>query len=156
MNTSIKHYVTSFENLYEGEPWFGRSMKSILQEVSPSKAYKKSSKEQHSIYEILQHILAWRDLFVKRLNGDTNTSIKMNSELDWPPLPAAQTPENWNNLLKRLSENQEALVKALQQKKDTTLAEEFANSKASLETHLEGNIQHDIYHLGQIAILNKS
>jgi len=156
MNTNIKHYVSSFENLYEGEPWFGRSMTSILEEVSPSKAYKKATKEQHSIYEILQHVLAWRELFVKRLNGDTSTSIQMNSELDWPALPTSQTAENWKKLLARLSENQQELVKALKQKKDSVLAEEFANSKATLETHLEGNLQHDIYHLGQIAVLNKS
>ena len=80
----------------------------------------------------------------------------MNSELDWPALPTSQTAENWKKLLARLSENQQELVKALKQKKDSVLAEEFANSKATLETHLEGNLQHDIYHLGQIAILNKS
>ena len=100
-------------------------------------------------------MLAWRELFVKRLNGDTSTSIQMNSELDWPTLPTSQTAENWKKLLTRLSENQHALVKALKQTKDSMLAEEFANSNATLETHLEGNIQHDIYHLGQIAILNK-
>ena len=155
MNTSIKHYVTSFQNLYEGEPWFGRSMTSILQEVAPSKAYQKNSKEQHSIYEILQHMLAWRELFVKRLNGDNSISIQLNSALDWPPLPSSQTAENWKKLLTRLSENQQALVQALSQKEDSLLAEEFANSNATLETHLEGNLQHDIYHLGQIAILNK-
>ena len=58
MNTSIKHYVTSFENLYEGEPWFGRSMTSILKEISPSKAYQKNSREQHSIYEFFN--ICWR------------------------------------------------------------------------------------------------
>jgi hypothetical protein len=58
--------------------------------------------------------------------------------------------------LTRLTENQEALVHALRKKEDYQLGEEFANTNASLETHLEGNLQHDIYHLGQIAILNKA
>jgi len=156
MNATIKHYVTAFENLYEGEPWFGRSMMSILKEIPPSKAYKKSGDESHSIYEILQHMLVWRELFVSRLNGDSTSSIQINSSLDWGGQPTAQTAENWNRLLTRLSENQRALVNALKQKDDSLLGEEFANSNASLETHVEGNLQHDIYHLGQIAILNKS
>ncbi len=156
MHTTIKHYVNAFENLYEGEPWYGRSITSIVKEVSPSRAYKKSSDGQHSIYEILQHMLAWRELFVSRLNGDTTSTIQVNSSLDWGDLPTAKTAENWNRLVTRLSENQEALVNALRTKNDSALAEEFANSNASLETHLEGNLQHDIYHLGQIAILNKA
>jgi uncharacterized damage-inducible protein DinB len=155
MHTTIKHYVNAFENLYDGEPWYGKSIMSIIKEVAPSKAYKKSSDSQHSIYEILHHMLAWRELFVSRLNGDTTSSMQINSSLDWGGLPSAQTSENWNRLLTRLSENQEALVQALGNQKDNQLGEEFANSNASLETHLEGNLQHDIYHLGQIAILNK-
>ena len=155
MHTTIKHYVNAFENLYEGEPWYGRSITSIVKEVAPSRVYKKSSDGQHSIYEILQHMLAWRELFVSRLNGDTTATIQVNSLLDWGGLPTAQTTENWNRLVTRLSENQEALVQALREQKDNSLGEEFANSNASLETHLEGNLQHDIYHLGQIAILNK-
>jgi uncharacterized damage-inducible protein DinB len=156
MNIGIKHYVTSFESLYEGEPWFGRSMTAILKEIAPSQAYKKSADGQHSIYEILQHVLAWRELFVKRLTGDTTASIQLNSGADWAGLPTARTAENWNKLLTRLSENQQELMSALKQQKDNLLEEEFANSNATLVTHLEGNLQHDIYHLGQIAILNKS
>jgi len=155
MNETIQRYVTSFENLYEGEPWFGRSMMSILREVPPSRAYKKSGDGSHSIYEILQHMVAWRELFVSRLNGDTTTNIQINSSLDWGGHPTAQTAENWDRLLTRLSENQHALVNALKQKEDSLLEEEFANSNSTLATHLEGNLQHDIYHLGQIAILNK-
>jgi uncharacterized damage-inducible protein DinB len=156
MNTNIKYYVTSFENLYDGEPWYGKSIMSIVKEVSPSRVYKKSADGQHSIYEILQHMIAWRELFVSRLNGDTTSNIQVNSSLDWGGLPTAQTTENWNRLLTRLTENQEALVHALRKKEDYQLGEELANTNASLETHLEGNLQHDIYHLGQIAILNKA
>jgi len=156
MHKKIEHYITAFENLYEGEPWFGRSLTAILKEVPPSKAYSKSSDTQHSIFEILQHMLAWRELFVARLHGDTSGSIQINSELDWPSLPSAKTAENWNKLLTRLTENQHELVKALKKQSDKQLSEEFANSNASLETHLEGNLQHDIYHRGQIAVLKKS
>ena len=155
MNKKIEHYVSAFENLYEGEPWFGRSMMSILKEVSPSRAYSKSSEQRHSIFEVLQHMLAWRELFVARLHGDTTATIEINSALDWPSLPTSKNAENWNRLLTRLSENQEALVKALKKQSDEQLGQTFANSNATLETHLEGNLQHDIYHLGQIAVLNK-
>ena len=156
MKANIQHYVSSFENLYEGEPWYGRSIVSIVREVPPTQAFKKNSATSHSIYEIVGHMLAWRDLFVKRLNGDYTSSIQSNSESDWPKLPAEKTAGAWEQLLHKLSENQQALIGALKKVNDSQLDKEFAKTNATLETHLEGNLQHDIYHLGQIAVLNKS
>ena len=156
MKQNIQHYVSSFESLYEGEPWFGRSITSIVKEIPPSQAFKKDSPTSHSIYEIVGHMLAWRDLFVRRLNGDYSSTIQANSEADWPTLPTSKTSANWEQLLNKLSENQQALIEALKKTKDAQLDIDFAKTNATLETHLEGNLQHDIYHLGQIAVLNKS
>jgi len=156
MKTNIQHYVGSFESLYNGEPWYGRSISSIVKEIPPTEVFRKPSPNSHSIYEIVGHMLAWRDLFVKRLNGDYSSSIQSNSEGDWPKLPVEKSAGTWNQLLHKLSENQEALINALKKTNDSQLDKDFANTNATLETHLEGNLQHDIYHLGQIALLNKS
>ena len=156
MKENIQHYVSSFEDLYEGEPWFGRSMTSIIREISPTQAFKKNGPTSHSIYEVVAHMLAWRELFVKRLNGDYSSRIESNSTADWPPLPAEKTAAKWEVLVNKLSENQKALIEALKNIKDSQLDEDFAKTNATLETHLEGNLQHDIYHLGQVAVMNKS
>jgi hypothetical protein len=82
MNTSIKHYVTSFENLYDGEPWYGKSIMSIVKEVSPSRAYKKSlmvnilftnSSTHDSVERIVCKSIEWRYHF----------QHPGNSSLDW-------------------------------------------------------------------------
>jgi uncharacterized damage-inducible protein DinB len=155
MKANIQHYVSSFESLYEGEPWYGRSIVSIVKEVQPTQAFKKNSPTSHSIYEIVGHMLAWRDLFVKRLNGDYSSTIQSNSESDWPKVPGEKNASSWDQLLHKLSENQQALIHALKKVSDNQLDKDFAKTNATLETHLEGNLQHDIYHLGQIAVLNK-
>jgi uncharacterized damage-inducible protein DinB len=155
MNNSISRYIDSFQTVYEGEPWYGRSIISILKAIPPSRAYRKSTGEQHSIYEIVEHLLVWRELFVKRLNGDHSSSIKMNSPSDWPGLPTAQTAANWDTLLTRLDENQNRLINSLKELEDEMLNKEFAQTKVTLDEHLEGHLQHDIYHLGQISLLNK-
>src|SRR6478609_2915650 len=118
MKANIQYYVSSFENLYEGEPWYGRSIVSIVSEIPPTQAFKKSTPTSHSIYEIVGHMLAWRDLFVKRLNGDYSSSIAVNSPSDWPSLPNAKTAANWEQLLNKLSENQNALISALKKTSD--------------------------------------
>src|SRR4051812_23275408 len=118
MKANIQHYVSSFESLYEGEPWFGRSITSIVSEIQPSQAFKKNAPTSHSIYEIIAHMLSWRELFAKRLNGDYSSRIKSNSPSDWPPLPAEKTSANWEELLNKLRENQQALIKALRRTDD--------------------------------------
>src|SRR5690349_8522616 len=113
MKSNIQYYVSSFEDLYEGEPWYGRSIVSIVREIAPTQAFKKNSPTSHSIYEIVGHMLAWRNLFVKRLNGDYSSSIQVNSASDWPTLPNSKTAANWEQLLNKLNENQHELIEAL-------------------------------------------
>ena len=76
MQPSMQNYVTSFQNLYDGEPWYGRSIVSIVREIAPTQAFKKNSPTSHSIYEIVAHMLAWRELFVKRLKPKRNSFVK--------------------------------------------------------------------------------
>ena len=156
MNKDIKGYIAEFETVYDGEPFYGKPMMGIIKEADPEKVFIKSSPGSHSAYEITQHLLAWRDLLVKRLNGNFKASIKMDSEEDWSSLPTTQTEVVWNILIKKLEQNQKDLVAALSKYDDESLDKSFIQSAYSLRTYLEGQIQHDIYHLGQIALALKN
>lgn len=156
MSKEINYYITEFQTVFNGEPFYGKPMMGIIKEADPGKVFKKPSPSSHSAYEITQHLYAWRDLFVKRLNGDSKASIKMNSEEDWSSLPAEKTEAAWKQLVKKLEQNQEELMAALSKWDDGSLDKNFIQSAYSLRTYLEGQIQHDIYHLGQIAVALKN
>ena len=156
MNKNIKGYIAEFETVFNGEPFYGKPMMGIIKEADPQKVFIKSSPESHSAYEITQHLFAWRDLLVKRLNGNFKASIEMNSEEDWSSLPVTQTEVVWNILVQKLEQNQKDLVAALSKYDDEALDKNFIQSAYSLRTYLEGQIQHDIYHLGQIALALKN
>jgi uncharacterized damage-inducible protein DinB len=156
MNKEIKNYLAEFKTIYNGEPFYGKPLMAVISDADTKKVFKKQSGTGHSVFEITQHLLAWRELLVKRLNGDKKASIKMDSPDDWPPLPSTQTPASWKELVNKIEQNHQALIKALGQWKDESLDENFAGSAYPLRTFLHGQIQHDIYHIGQIALALKN
>ena len=156
MTKEINNYISEFETVFNGEPWYGKSLMAVLNEADPKAVFKKQKSTGHSAYEITHHLYAWRDLFVKRLNGDTKASIEVNSKEDWTSLPKEQTATVWKELIKKLEQNQKDLVKVLPNWNNGVLDKDFAGTSYSLRTFLNGQIQHDIYHIGQIALALKN
>ena len=155
MKRSIKSYAEELAKVYEGDPWYGKPIKSLLQEVKAEDAFK-NGHAKHSIYQIVNHMLAWRELLLKRLNGDSKATIKLNSEQDWAPNPPKADIQNWKDVIERLQKNQEGLLKNLKSRSDDDLSNELAESGATLDMHLDGLLQHDIYHAGQVGLLKDS
>lgn len=156
MNKEIKNFISEFETIYNGEPWYGKSLMAVINDADPNNVFKKNNEDTHSAYEIFHHLYAWRDLLVRRLNGDNKASISMDSKEDWTPQPGQQNPETWKALVKKQEQNQKDLVEALGKWKDADLDKHFAGTAYPLRTFLVGQIQHDIYHIGQIALALKN
>lgn len=156
MTKEINNYITEFETVYNGEPWYGKSLMAVINDADPKDVFKKLKSTGHSAYEITYHLYAWRDLLVKRLLGDTTSSIEVNSQNDWAPQPKEQTAAHWNELIKKLEQNQKELIDALPKWDNGSLDKDFAGTSYSLRTFLNGQIQHDIYHIGQIALAIKN
>jgi len=155
MNNLITRYISDFANVFNGDPWYGRSVMSVLRDVDPATVFRSPGKGVHSIYEITRHMLAWRELLVKRLNGDTKSKISINSAEDWSHLPDGDPATAWKNILGDLEANQQALVESLAEWKDEALEEPFCGTPYVLRIFLDGHLQHDIYHIGQVAVMMK-
>lgn len=156
MSKEINNYISEFETIYNGEPWYGKSLMAVINDADPNKVFNKQKSTGHSVYEITHHLFAWRDLLVKRLNGDTKSSIEVNSKEDWPSLPEEPKPAIWNDLVQKLEQNQKELIRILPKWNNGSLDKDFAGTSYSLRTSLNGQIQHDIYHIGQIALAIKN
>jgi uncharacterized damage-inducible protein DinB len=163
MSKEINNYIREFETIYNGEPWYGKSLMAVINDADPEDVFKKAclpdgqeKPTAHSAYEIVHHLYAWRDLLVKRLNGDVKSSIELNSKEDWAPLPKEKKAATWQALIKKLEQNQQELVRALAKWKDEALDKKFAGTDYPLRTFLNGQIQHDIYHIGQTALSIKN
>ncbi len=151
MNTEIAFITRQLKDAYEGDPWFGRSVTSILADTTETTAFQKLN-GQHSIVEILWHIITWREFVLDRLQPAK--PMGYFEENDWRDLDHTNK-KLWSQGVERLQQLQGELILLLQKSSDEILENIVAERKYNFRKLLNGLIQHDIYHLGQIAFIGK-
>ncbi len=156
--SEIDRIIDELQREYDGDPWHGSPLRSILDGVPAEQAAAKISPHAHSIWELVLHITAWKGEVRRRLSG---APASEPAEGDWPT-PGAHTEDRWNEALDRLQIAQEALVNAIRQLPESELhtptndpRNPALGSGVSYYALLHGVVQHDVYHSGQIAILKK-
>lgn len=153
MNTAIKSIINNLETVNSGEPWFGRAVYEILDEVDESKVLIKPNNAEHSLLELLYHMITWADFTLKRIQKDKINDLAAAEKLDWRIInPKIHT---WKKGLAEFKAIHKKIIALLQKKKDSFLQEKVDYRKYDFQFLLNGLIQHNIYHLGQIAYLNK-
>ena len=142
------------EEIYSGNPWYGEAFNSILKDIDPEAALKKERKEVHSIAEILAHIIGWREFLLNRLNGN-DFKTEQEETFDWKRIDDNEKTA-WKSLLDALEGTQNKILNLLEKSNDSFLNMSVRDNNYKMEYLIEGVIQHDIYHLGQISLLKKS
>ena len=80
MNKELQYLITTLQSTLQGEPWYGRSVYSILEEVDPSGAYVKPGETEHSLIELLYHMITWAGFTLQRLQKSQEPN---DPQLDW-------------------------------------------------------------------------
>jgi uncharacterized damage-inducible protein DinB len=153
MNTEIRSIIRRMDNVNNGEPWFGRSVYAILEEVDPSKAFIKPNNSSHSLVELLYHMNTWASFTLKRIEKDKENDMAAFEKLDWRELDPSV--HGWEEGLKEFRSIQDKIKKLLKEKDDAFLNEKVDYRKYDFRFLINGMIEHSIYHLGQIAYIHK-
>ena len=153
MNAEIKHLIKSYKSAYEGDPWFGRSVKKILAEIDSDMAMQKPN-DQHSILELLYHMVIWREFTISRLQPEAGKTSNYFGKNDWQKLDHADKTL-WKKGLKQLDATQKKIIELVQKLDANVLTDQVAERQYNVRYLLHGILQHDIYHLGQIAYVKK-
>ncbi len=135
----------------EGEAWHGPSLLELLAGVTADRAARPLP-AAHSIWEIVLHVTAWVQAVHQRVNGKP---IELSPEQDWPPV-GQTTAANWNTALQALKDAHAQLQQAISELDDSRLHAKAPGKDYSIYFMLHGVIQHDLYHVGQIAILKRN
>lgn len=139
---TTQEIANRLDTIYKGEPWFGESFQTKLKNVSEESAFKQPVNNKHSIAEILGHLEYWHKRFALEVQGKTPPEF---SEIDnWPDVDSLKK-QGWKKLQTSFEKTHHELVSQLN-----------ANGKkvsADLLTNLNGMVDHDVYHLGQIGIV---
>lgn len=150
---TIKEYQKDLTNVFDGSPWYGKSVMKILEKLD-GKDLNKKFRDGNNVAQILEHMITWRNWGIQMFKGNFDFWIKVDSNDDWQ----RETPYNetdLDQLIVKLRQNQEELLEVLKSKEDKWLEEKIPERKFTFGEALSGIIQHDIYHLGQIALLTK-
>lgn len=145
----LNEVVNQLDEVYSGSPWYGRPVRNILHKIDPQKTGLRPHKEGHSIFELAEHMLSWRNYLLEKLNGNHAFTIEVNDQRDWKPLRPVSA-NDWQNLLDAFDESQSSLLAKLRNVKENELSGKVPGKSYTFRPLIEGIVQHDIYHAGQL------
>jgi len=148
------HRINSqLKRAYQGEAWHGPSLRELLAGVTAEQAAAKPLAGAHSIWELVNHVIAWEQIVKLRLEGETVAEIP--DEVNFPPIADASV-DAWQVTLQALEAGNRALRESIRLIDDAKLEEIVPEMNYSNYFMLHGAIQHGLYHAGQIALLKKA
>ena len=151
--SEIKRINDQLKRAFEGNAWHGPSVSEVLAGVTAEQAAAHPIAGGHSIWELTLHIGTWERVGRRRLQE--SNPIEVPDEEDWPAV-GNTSDEAWQATLEKLRSNHQALRTALRGLDETRLDEIVPGTQYSIYFLLQGVIQHDLYHAGQIALLKKA
>lgn len=142
---------TLFTDLYHGHPWIDVTLEDTLSRINAEQANQRPLKNGNTIWEIVNHIIAWRENVLKRVQGEvletpSNNYIEKVEDV---------SEEAWQQTLETLETTQKQWLYFLNTFPEADFEKEYPVNKHSYYKHIHGIIQHDAYHLGQIVLLAK-
>ena len=152
MSDQLKPIIENLIECFDGKPWYGISVMKKLGAISWEQVNEKKYGEK-SIAVLVQHIINWRIFCLKKLQGDARYDLKIDGPTDWTDIHIS-TEKEWERLKASLKETQTEILAILTNSSDSLLKERVPGKNYTFQKILTSIAQHDIYHLGQIAMLN--
>jgi uncharacterized damage-inducible protein DinB len=146
-------YTNKFNLVYESGAWFGDTYMEKLADVTEKEAFTPPMKGVHTIAELVAHVIYWRSPIIKKLKGEKDYAASTDSPENWPSLEKLKS-KGWKSLLNDFAESQKQLVAVLKNAKPAFFQEEYAPG-SSWDYVVDGIVQHDVYHLGQLGLVKK-
>ncbi len=160
MNKETQSIIRNLQNILNGEPWYGKPVFTILNEIDPRIVYKKPSlpegkhnSDNHSIAELLYHMITWAEFCRRQIEKADKKLIEEIESRNWQRIdPSVHT---WNKGLEELRSLHDQVIDELGSKNDEWLKEKVHSRNFNYRFMLNGLIQHNIYHIAQIAYVKK-
>ncbi len=142
------------QEVLNGEPWYGKSFQKLMAEINPDIVYQKLGENSHSLIDLIHHMVTWSDFTKQRLHKDKNIDLTALDASDWRATIASI--HTWNNGISEFTASTNAIIEILKTCTDDLLQEKVDYRNYNFNVLLNGLIQHNIYHIGQISFINKA
>jgi hypothetical protein len=150
--------AAAVRRVISGDPWYGRSARSVLGEIDAAMAHTRVPGTNHSIWELVLHMTAWANHVSARLAGG---APGQPAQGDFP-LAKARDDAAWKAALIELQDAHDDLARAVAARPDASLEEVLPGTPldglaepVTVFRLAVGVAEHSAYHVGQIALLEK-
>ena len=145
--------------VYEGDPWHGSSITSVLAGINAEAAASRPIPGAHNIWELVLHMAVWTREVASRVRG----ADAKNPPEDWPVPRFGGGEEAWKAAKADLAAAQKELEHAVDAIQPDELVRWIGDKRdpalgtgTSVGTVIRGLLQHHTYHQGQIALLKRA
>jgi uncharacterized damage-inducible protein DinB len=145
----IERMTDQLHRAFYGPAWHGPAVMVLLREVNAVQAASRPVNNAHTIWEIVNHLSAWKDAVRRRLLGE---NVQLDGEPDWPPMRDVLASD-WEKTIEFLKLRHDELEKTVASLSESRLDIPWSEGKSTCYFLIHGSIQHDLYHTGQIAML---
>jgi uncharacterized damage-inducible protein DinB/heme-degrading monooxygenase HmoA len=152
-NIRIKNFIRQLERTHHGKNWLDENFAEKLKSVTEAEAFEAPVPGVHSVAEILWHCIYWRTVLIQHLRGNTTYRDETVDQFNFLPMEELRK-KGWAGMQREMDETQSSLIQLMGEKTDRFLEREYKPGY-TYEYIVEGIIQHDIYHLGQIGLVLK-
>jgi uncharacterized damage-inducible protein DinB len=146
-----KRTLELLDRAYRAQAWHGPALLETLKGVTPAMAAKRALKGAHTIWELVDHVASWNAIVAARLAGG---QPQVTPELNFPRTPKP-TAAAWRKSIARLASSQRTFRAAVAKFPTAQLGRIRPGTKTSWNVLIHGQIQHQLYHAGQIAMLRR-
>jgi hypothetical protein len=150
MNES-ERIAGQLDKALHGEAWHGPSWREVLDGVSRQAALRRPIPEAHTIAEIVLHTASWHDIVRERMEGGVP---QVTEARDWPD-GSLRNDAAWKAAKARLFATGKALRSAIARFPAGKLHKQRPGTSGTWYDLALGQLQHDLYHAGQVAVLRK-
>jgi uncharacterized damage-inducible protein DinB len=139
------------DRAYRAKAWHGPALLETLDGMNAAMAAKRVVKSAHTAWELVEHLATWNEVVALRLAG---TPPRITPEMNFPKTPRP-TPGAWKNTVARLAASQRKFRAAVARFPESKLGRRRAGTNSTWNVLIHGQIQHQLYHAGQIAMLRR-
>ena len=146
------HILDTLDRAFRARAWHGPAMLETLDGVGAALAARRVKRGVHSIWELVEHVATWNEVVADRL---ARKAPRMTPEYNFPPVTRT-TPAAWKATRRRLARSQARFRRAVARFPIARLGRRRPKIDQTWSVLIHGQIQHQLYHAGQIAMLRRA
>lgn len=145
--------IKQFQDLLHGPLWLDEHFDKKLSSISAEEAFLNPLPHLHSVAQLLSHLNVWLRACMDRMTG-IESELKDNGPDDWKSNTVLKT-DGWDVLKEEFYDLHDELIRLIETSDDAFFEQLYHTSGFTHRDVLNGLVQHNAYHLGQMGLTIK-